>query len=194
DMPTDIRQTFLENIVSDSDRLSRLINDILDFEKLSTGRQQLNIKKRNIQRTFKKAIGNLQHLAANKEIKILNNNSFNFELPYDEDRILQVLTNLISNSIKFCEQKKGVITLDYKLGNNCVEIYVKDNGKGIPEEDIKYIFDKFYQSKNQNTIKPEGSGLGLAISKQIIEKHNGKIWIEKGTKVGSTFGFKLPFS
>ena len=193
DMPTETRQTFLKNIVSDSDRLSRLINNILDFEKLSTGRQQLNLKKRNIQRTFKKAIGNIQHIAANREIKIVNHNSFNFELPYDEDRILQVLTNLLSNSIKFCEPKKGVITLDYKLGNNCVEIYVKDNGKGIPEEDINYIFDKFYQSKNQNTIKPQGSGLGLAISKQIIEKHNGKIWVEKGTKVGSTFGFKLPF-
>ncbi|MBT8315654.1 MAG: sodium:proline symporter, partial [Maribacter sp.] len=192
DMPTDMRQTFLENIVSDSDRLSRLINDILDFEKLSTGRQQLNLKKRNIQKTLIKAIGNIQQIAANKEIKIVNKNSFSFELPYDEDRILQVLTNLISNSIKFCEPKKGVITLDYKLGNNFVEIYVKDNGKGIPEEDINYIFDKFYQSRNQNTLKSEGSGLGLAISKQIIEKHHGKIWVEKTTGVGATFGFRLP--
>ena len=194
DMPSDLKKIFLENIVSDSDRLSRLINNILDFEKLSTGRQQLNLKKRNIQKTLKKAIGNIQHIAANKEIKIVNHNSFKLELPYDEDRILQVLTNLLSNSIKFCEPKKGVITLDYKLGNNCVEIYVKDNGKGIPDEDINYIFNKFYQSENQNTIKPQGSGLGLAISKQIIEKHNGKIWVEKGTKVGSTFCFKLPFN
>ncbi|MBD1262748.1 sodium:proline symporter [Maribacter polysiphoniae] len=194
DMPPEIRQTFLKNIVSDSDRLSRLINNILDFEKLSTGRQQLNLKKHNIQKTLKKAIGNIQHIAAKKEIKIVNLNSFNFELPYDEDRILQVLTNLLSNSLKFCEPEKGVITLDYKLGNNCIEVYVKDNGKGIPDEDINYIFDKFYQSKNQNTIKPQGSGLGLAISKQIIEKHNGRIWLEKGVKVGSTFGFKLPFN
>ncbi len=193
DMPNKIRQTFLKNIVRDSDRLSRLINNILDFEKLSTGRQKLNIKKRNIQKTLKMAIDSTQHIAANREIKIINNNNFNFELPYDEDRILQVLTNLLSNSMKFCEPKKGIITLDYKLGNNCVEIYVKDNGKGIPDEDIDYIFDKFYQSKNQNTIKPLGSGLGLAISKQIIEKHNGEIWVEKGTKVGSIFGFKLPF-
>ena len=194
DMPPEIRQNFLKNIVSDSDRLSRLINNILDFENLSSGRQQLHLKKRNIQKTLKKAIGNIQHIAANKDIKIVNNNSFNFELPYDEDRILQVITNLLSNAIKFCEPKKGVITLDYKLGNDCIEIYVKDNGKGIPEEDINYIFEKFYQSKNQNTIKPQGSGLGLAISKQIIEKHHGSIWVEKGTKVGATFGFKLPFN
>lgn len=194
DMPPEIRQNFLKNIVSDSDRLSRLINNILDFENLSSGRQQLHLKKRNIQKTLKKAIGNIQHIAANKNIKIVNNNSFNFELPYDEDRILQVLTNLLSNAIKFCEPKKGVITLDYKLGNDCIEIYVKDNGKGIPDEDINYIFEKFYQSKNQNTIKPQGSGLGLAISKQIIEKHHGSIWVEKGMKVGATFGFKLPFN
>ena len=107
---------------------------------------------------------------------------------------MQVLTNLLSNSIKFCEPKKGIITLDYKLGNDCIEVFVKDNGKGIPDEDINYIFDKFYQSKNQNTIKPQGSGLGLAISKQIIEKHHGRIWVEKGSKVGTTFGFKLPFN
>ncbi|WP_282056571.1 sensor histidine kinase [Maribacter luteus] len=194
EMPVEMRQTFLKNIVDDSDRLSRLINNILDFEKLSTGREQLNLKKRNIQDTLKKAIGNTQHIAAKKEIEIVNKNRFHFELPYDEDRILQVLTNLLSNSIKFCEPKKGIITLDYKLGNDCIEVFVKDNGKGIPDEDINYIFDKFYQSKNQNTIKPQGSGLGLAISKQIIEKHHGRIWVEKGSKVGTTFGFKLPFN
>ena len=70
---------------------------------------------------------------------------------------------------------------------------VTDNGKGIPEEDYDYIFDKFYQSKHQNTIKPEGSGLGLAITKQIVEKHHGKIWAKKDVKNGATLVFTLPF-
>ncbi|WP_291869921.1 sensor histidine kinase [Maribacter sp.] len=193
EMPSEIKAQFLKNILQDSDRLARLINNILEFEKLSTDRAYINIQKHNIQKTLKKAIGNMQHIAAKKQITLVNKNQFHFDLTYDEDKILQVLTNLIGNAIKFCEPQKGKITVDFKLGNKAVEFYVKDNGKGIPKEDIDYIFDKFYQSKNQNTIKPIGSGLGLAISKQIIEKHNGKIWVEKGTKVGTIFGFKLPF-
>lgn len=193
DMPKEIKEQFLANILQDSDRLARLIHNILDFEKLSTGRQQLEMQRHGIKKTINKAIASVSQIANNKNIKIINDNLIDFEFSYDEDRILQVLTNLLSNAIKFCEKDKGKIIVDYKMINNFVEVYVKDNGKGIPEEDIDYIFDKFYQSKNQNTIKPEGSGLGLAISKQIVQKHNGKIWAKKGKKNGATFGFKLPF-
>ena len=76
--------------------------------------------------------------------------------------------------------------------NKCF-LTIKDNGKGIPEEDLPFIFDKFYQSNNQNIQKPEGSGLGLAICKQILENHNGKIWVKNNKKSGVTFGFTLPF-
>ncbi|UOB17122.1 ATP-binding protein [Abyssalbus ytuae] len=193
-MPSDIQVQFLKNILQDSDRLSRLINNILDFEKLSTGRQQLVMNKKNIKDTILKAVNSIQHIAGKKNIHITINNSTNYFLNYDEDRILQVLTNLFSNAIKFCDADNGKIEINYKPERNFIVITVKDNGKGIPEEDFSYIFDKFYQSKNQNTIKPQGSGLGLAISKQIIEKHNGKIWAEKSNKNGATFGFKLPFN
>ena len=74
-----------------------------------------------------------------------------------------------------------------------MEVSIKDNGKGVPEQDLPFIFDKFYQSKNQNIQKPEGSGLGLAICKQIVENHNGNIWVKNNEKSGATFGFKLPF-
>ena len=193
DMPQEIKTQFLSNILQDSDRLSRLIHNILDFEKLSTGRQQLETSRNGIKKTIDKAIASIQHVAAKKEIKIVNDNLVDFEFGYDEDRILQVLTNLLSNALKFCEPERGKIIVDYKMINGFVEVYVKDNGKGVPEEDLNYIFDKFYQSSDQNTIKPQGSGLGLAISKQIIEKHQGKIWVKKGQKKGATFGFKLPF-
>lgn len=193
-MPEDIKKQFLKNILQDSDRLSRLINNILDFEKLKTGRQDLEINRNSIKKTISKAINSIRQIASKKEIRIVNDNIIDFKFYYDEDRILQVLTNLLSNAIKFTEPEKGVITVDYKIIDGYVEVYVKDNGKGIPKEDFKYIFDKFYQTSDQNTIKPQGSGLGLAISKEIIKKHKGKIWAEKGKKVGATFGFKLPFS
>ena len=192
DMPKEIKQQFLKNILQDSDRLGRLINNILDFEKLETGRLSLDINYIDIQETIKKAVANTQHIAAKKGIKISVKNVHRFKIDYDEDRILQVFTNLISNAIKFCEPESGLIEIDYKLGNQVLEIAVRDNGKGIPAEDIDYVFDKFYQSQHQNTIKPAGSGLGLAITKQIIEKHNGKIWVDKEIKTGAKFVFTLP--
>ncbi|MBU2940399.1 sensor histidine kinase [Lacinutrix sp. C3R15] len=193
DMPKEIKAQFLKNILQDSDRLGRLIHNILDFEKLETGRLNLDLEYHDIQKTIVKAISSIAQIAAKKEVQIINKNTHSFKTNYDEDRILQVLTNLLSNAIKFCESKKGKIIVDYKLGNERIEISVTDNGKGIPEEDFDYIFDKFYQSKHQNTRKPEGSGLGLAITKQIIEKHQGKIWATKGVKKGAILVFTIPF-
>lgn len=193
DMPAEIKAQFLKNMLQDSDRLSRLIHNILDFEKLSKGRIQLDLAEYNIRDTIQKTVNSLQHTATKKEITIINSNTSAIFAIYDEDRITQVLTNLISNALKFCEPKTGEIIIDYKYEKGFLEITIKDNGKGIPEADIPFIFDKFYQSNNQNTIKPEGSGLGLAISKQIVDNHNGEIWTKNNKKSGVTFGFKLPF-
>ncbi|ULC60779.1 sensor histidine kinase [Flaviramulus sp. BrNp1-15] len=193
DMPKEMKAQFLKNILQDSDRLGRLINNILDFEKLETGRLNLDLTYNDIQKTIVKAISSISQIAAKKEVQIINKNLNTFKTNYDEDRILQVLTNLLSNAIKFCEPKKGKIVVDYRLGSEFIEISIIDNGKGIPEEDQDYIFDKFYQSQHQNTIKPQGSGLGLAITKQIVEKHNGKIWAKKGVKKGATLVFTIPF-
>ncbi|WP_452226192.1 ATP-binding protein [Lacinutrix cladophorae] len=193
DMPQEIKSQFLKNILQDSDRLGRLIHNILDFEKLETGRLHLDMQYQDIQKTITKAISSTYQIAKKKEVQIINKNTHSFKTNYDEDRILQVLTNLLSNAIKFCVPKKGEIIVDYKLGNTCLEISVTDNGKGIPDEDHDYIFDKFYQSQDQNTRKPQGSGLGLAITKQIVEKHHGKIWAIKDIKNGARLVFTIPF-
>ncbi|MHA7844327.1 MAG: ATP-binding protein [Winogradskyella sp.] len=193
DMSTEIKTQFLKNMLQDSDRLSRLIHNILDFEKLSKGRTQLNIKKYNIRTTIQKTIDSLKHIADKKQVEIVSSNKSDLNAEYDEDRIVQVLTNLVSNAIKFCDVKKGKIVVDYKFDLGYLEVSIKDNGKGVPKQDLPFIFDKFYQSKNQNIQKPEGSGLGLAICKQIVENHNGKIWVKNNEKSGATFGFKLPF-
>ena len=193
EMPETLKLQFLQNILNDSERLSRLIQNILDFEKLSTRRSDLNLTKQSIQKTIDKAMNTVVLMAGKKQIQLISTNTSDYEFYFDEDKIVQVLTNLLSNAIKFCEPKVGEIIIDYKYNESHIEVFVKDNGKGIPNEDISYIFDKFYQSKNQNTIKPSGSGLGLAISKQIIEMHEGKIWVKTNKKAGVTFGFKLPF-
>ncbi|TCK69394.1 Na+/proline symporter [Winogradskyella wandonensis] len=193
EMPKEIQAQFLSNMLQDSDRLSRLIQNILDFEKLSNGRSSLNFKKNNIRETIQKAIGGLRQIASKKNIKIISSNTSDVFAVYDEDKIWQVLTNLISNAIKYCKDGDGIIIVDYKYEKGLLEVTVNDNGTGIPNADMPFIFDKFFQSKNQNIIKPHGSGLGLAISKQIIDKHKGSIWAKNNKKNGVTFGFYLPF-
>ncbi len=192
EMPTEIRSKFLNVILQDSDRLSRLINNILDFEKLLSGRQNLVFDSNDLKLTLEKVLGSIKQIAYSKKIKIVRKQFANLVFQYDEDRIIQVLTNLLSNAIKFCDSQAGIITIDYKQKAQMVEMMVENNGQPIAEEDFNYIFDKFYQSSNQNIRKPLGSGLGLAISKQIIENHKGQIWAEEGITNGARFFFQLP--
>ncbi|APD07790.1 sensor protein [Flavobacteriaceae bacterium UJ101] len=194
DMPSELKQQFLKNILYDSDRLSRLINNILDLEKLASGREQLDIQEYSIQQTLHKVINGIAHIASTKEIQIKNTTEKDFQVFYDEDRIIQVMTNLISNALKFCEPKKGFIQIYARKKENQLYLSVQDNGKGIPTDDIPFIFDKFYQSKNQNIKKPLGSGFGLAICKRIIESHKGVIWADSTYTQGAKLEFKIPCS
>ena len=192
DMPEELKKSFLDNIVVDADRLARLIHNILDFEKLSGGREKLEIRTNPLEDTIQKAISGIYQIAQNKGVTIEYLNGVTINASYDEDRMLQVLTNLLSNALKFTEPDSGIITIAAKDKKNVIEIAVTDNGKGIPVEDVKYIFDKFYQSKHQNIKKPIGSGLGLAISKKIIESHHGLIWVDKKYKAGARVVFTIP--
>lgn len=188
----EVRSKFLKNIAHDSKRLERLIHNLLDFEKLTLGNADLEIRRNQLAKTIDTAILGMTRLAEKKEVRLVHDCKRTIEAKYDEDRLLQVLTNLISNAIKYTDSKKGIIIISAAPKENEVEIAVEDNGKGIPAEDFKYIFDKFYQVKNQNIKKPEGSGLGLAICKKIIESHQGKIWIDKKYTKGARFVFNLP--
>ncbi|NHN25786.1 GHKL domain-containing protein [Flavobacterium jejuense] len=191
DVPDDLRKQFLNNIISESDRLNRLIDKILDLEKLETGKQKLNLSQNDFFNTLSKTIEPLQQLIKNKNISVILDFQKPLFLFYDEDRIIQVVTNLLSNAIKFCPEVGGKITIEILNKSNFYEINVVDNGKGIELKDAEMIFDKFYQSDNQNIKKPHGSGLGLAICKQIVELHQGKIWAKNNENTGACFTFTL---
>ncbi|WP_298288506.1 sensor histidine kinase [uncultured Lutibacter sp.] len=191
---TTTKNKFLTSIVSESDRVSRLINNILDLEKLATGKQKLNLNKNSIETTIQKSIDAVQQLAFKKGVKINEEGVKNTTLLYDEDRIQQVILNLLSNAIKFSNEENGAVAIFTYINENKIEISVEDNGKGIPQDELDLIFNKFYQSKNQTVVKPEGTGLGLAISKQIIESHNGKIWAENIKPNGARLTFTLPLN
>ena len=190
DIPVEIKKDFLENIISESDRLNEIINDILYLDKLESGTIKLNINKNNIIDTYHKALKPIYHLIQQKnihhsEINLLNDNEFY----YDEARIIQVFQNILGNAYKFTEES-GMIQVKFQEKDNLLKIGIFNTGKKIPEEDIDLIFDKFYQSKHQNIRKPVGTGLGLAICKKIIDAHQGKIYAEN-KEIGVTINILM---
>ena len=190
DIPLEIKKDFLENIISESDRLNEIINDILYLDKLESGTIKLNINKNNIIDTYHKALKPIYHLIQQKnihhsEINLLNDNEFY----YDEARIIQVFQNILGNAYKFTEES-GMIQVKFQEKDNLLKIGIFNTGKKIPEEDIDLIFDKFYQSKHQNIRKPVGTGLGLAICKKIIDAHQGKIYAEN-KEIGVTINILM---
>ncbi|EAS18619.1 putative transmembrane Na+/proline symporter [Flavobacteria bacterium BBFL7] len=191
DMPVELKKKFLDNIVNDSDRLAALITNILDLEKLSNGREVMDKKQHSLRDTLHKAVDGVYQLALKKQVKVDIDEIESINLYYDEDRILQVFTNLLSNSIKFVSSKDGVIKVKIQLTDTTVLMIFEDNGKGIPQEDMEFIFDKFYQSNNQNVKKPMGSGMGLAISRHIIESHHGSIKVDPDFVNGARFIVEL---
>ena len=193
DIPDELRKQFLQNIISESDRLNRLIDKILDLEKFETGKQKIYLSRNDVSKTIGKTLESLKQLIKNKKINVeFNEENKEIKAFYDEERIVQVIHNLMSNAIKFCSETEGEIVIKVVENKTNVEIQIYNNGKGIKKEDFEAIFDKFYQSRNQNVKKPIGSGLGLAICKQIIEHHKGRIWAENTEGNGVTFLFTLP--
>jgi len=191
DIPLDIKKEFLNNIITESDRLSEIINDILYLDKLQHGEIALHIQRNNIVETYKKALNPLLHLIQQKNIHLSEVNLLNnFLFDYDEARMIQLFQNILGNALKFTDEQGTIQTKLSEKDNNLV-IKIFNTGKHIPEEDLEMIFDKFYQSKNQNILKPTGSGLGLAISKKIVQAQGGTIKAEN-SGLGVTFTVTLP--
>lgn len=191
DIPLDIKKEFLNNIITESDRLSEIINDILYLDKLQHGEIALHIQQNNIIETYKKALNPILHLIQQKNIHLSEVNLLNqYLFEYDGARMIQLFQNILGNALKFTDEQGTIQTKLYEKENKLV-ITIFNTGKHIPAEDLEMIFDKFYQSKNQNILKPTGSGLGLAISKKIIEAQGGTIKAEN-SGLGVTFTITLP--
>jgi signal transduction histidine kinase len=172
------------------DRLARLINDVLDFQKLESGKMKFNMKTNNINEVVEQVYQTM--LSSTKEgINLVIDLEDNLpKVNFDSDKITQVLTNLVSNAIKFTE--KGSVTMKTIKGENIIHVMVSDEGCGIKKEDEPKLFRKFEQLSIGGERKTGGTGLGLAICKEIIEQHRGKIWAESELNKGSTFHFVLP--
>ena len=190
EMPLEIKKEFLNNIISESDRLAEIINDILYLDKLEEGVISLNLQEQNIVETYRKAVKPLTHLFEQKllhhsEIDLLQQKKW----IYDEGRMIQVFQNILGNALKFANEQ-GLVQTKFQELSDGIKISIFNTGKLIPEEDLDFVFDKFYQCKNQNLLKPIGSGLGLAICKKIIQAHQGEI-LAKNKEIGVVFEMLL---
>lgn len=182
---------FLTTIVENCKRLTRLINDVLDLSKIEAGRMPFNLSELNIRELVADTLTGIRPTLENRSLK------FDYEqvddnacLWGDRDKIIQVLTNITSNAIKFTPEG-GTISVSLDQQSDMGIIAVKDTGKGIEKKDISKVFDRFTQLESIDHHS-EGTGLGMTISKSIIERIGGKIWIESERGKGTTVFFTLP--
>ena len=184
-------QQMLEIAIGNTDRLIRLVNDILDIERISSGNAELHSTLFPAQALLDRAVS-LQHAAALKTNLRFTMEGNDVEVWADPDRVLQALSNLVSNAIKF-SPPGGLIELSASmLDSEEAEFQVRDQGRGIPADKLETIFERFEQVDASDSRTMGGTGLGLAICRSIITQHGGKIWASAPPGEGATFHFTLP--
>jgi len=187
-------EQLLQILHADVGRLSHLINQLLDFSRIEAGKLALSKVPLDVGKIVNDAIAEIAHLAREKSADIKTEIPTNLpRISADRERLLQVLTNLLSNSLKYCTSKPQIIVSARRV-DDAVEISVADNGIGIAEEDLKKVFDRFYRVPRSEVSGQAGTGLGLSIAKSIVEAHGGSIRAESEPNKGSTFRFTIPFA
>lgn len=195
DMEEEERMRFLSGIIKETVRLSHLITQVLNLERYESGRQKLNMTPVLLNTLIEEGIESVQPLAQERKINITTRIPDSmFIVRCDADMIQQVISNLLSNAIRFVEEGTGEIKISVHTNHDELQVWVEDNGRGIPAGLNELIFDKFFQARNQTLKKPQGSGLGLAICKRIVEMHGGRIWVESEEGKGARFIFTLPIT
>ncbi|MBN1456270.1 MAG: PAS domain S-box protein [Sedimentisphaerales bacterium] len=183
----------LETANKEIDRLAKIVSDFLDISKLEAGKMKLSPLKVDIRTIINDAADLLRHLAKNKNIElIVSMPQEELIIDADYDKIIQVMTNLLDNAIKFVPNCAGCITIGLKDLGESVEVSVEDNGYGVESDDISKVFNRFVQVNKQVGPGAHGTGLGLAVCKELVELHNGRIWVENTPDGGANFCFTLP--
>jgi len=188
----------VQTALNNSKRLLKLVNELLDFQKIEEERTQLVMSKQSIDRFVSDIVENFKEIFHNKNIQLKFSSSLENQLTYfDTDKMEKIMYNLISNALKYT-QRDGMVNVDLEIvgGTNQVKIMVSDNGIGIPKEKIPYIFDKYYRVKKlnhqHNFVEATGYGIGLYMTKKLVEMHKGYISIDSEENKGSVFTVMIP--
>jgi signal transduction histidine kinase len=171
--------------------LSQLIQDILDIRKMELGRLKLNVSDTSSKYLLKQCVDAFEPTCKERGITLVDKAQADITFKCDVGRVLQVLNNIVSNSVKFVPAKAGIIEINAVADNGSVIFSIKDNGVGIPKEKQKNLFKKFYQVDTSLSRESGGSGLGLVISRGIVEAHGGRIWINSEENKGTTVYFSM---
>jgi Na+/proline symporter/nitrogen-specific signal transduction histidine kinase len=193
DLPKQERQNFLDIVVKESERLTRLINEVLDLAKIEARRMEWHEEPLDMRDIIQDAIASVSQIFNENKVALQT------DLPdtpamvkADRDRMMQVVINLLSNAAKFCAPDVGRVEVSLSLDADALRIAVTDNGPGIPPDQAPRVFDKFHQVSDEQRGKPKGTGLGLAITRLIVEHHGGRVWVESTSAEGTCFMFSLP--
>ncbi|MFH1770573.1 MAG: transporter substrate-binding domain-containing protein [archaeon] len=189
------REYYLKIIMEDSDRLKKLIDDILDLSRLDVGTMKFFFEKVNIKELIKSIVKETYMIAREKGLILKADVDSNIlEISTDKTRVSQVLINFINNAVKYSPKKGSKISVSVKQQENKLVFSVQDEGTGVAKKNINKVFDRFFQADSSYTRKVGGTGLGLAISKGIVEALGGNISVKSDVGKGSTFMFTLPIS
>jgi two-component system phosphate regulon sensor histidine kinase PhoR len=187
----EVAERFLKIIERNTKRLDLLIQDLLTISALEAGRMKLNLHQVALRPLVEKIFTELKPPADNKNISLIN------QLPElnataDSNRLEQVLANLVDNAIKYGRAQGRVIVGGKRRDDGKIEIFVQDDGPGIPTEALERVFERFYRVDKARSREQGGTGLGLSIVKHIVQAHGGEVWVKSESGKGATFFFTLP--
>ncbi|WP_127480463.1 sensor histidine kinase [Nocardioides pantholopis] len=183
-------QGIAETALESSERLTRLINDILDLDRIQSGSGDLELGTHDVADLIARSTGEMGAMADAVDVTLVNGPAGG-RVFVDADRIVQTLTNLLGNAIKFSDPGSEVV-VSATPGENEVVFSVLDHGRGIPADKLDAVFERFQQVDSSDARQKGGTGLGLAISRGIVERHGGRIWAESGPGLGTTVSFSIP--
>jgi signal transduction histidine kinase len=192
---SDAQKQYLDVILGNADRMSELINDLLDISRIESGKTTLEIQPVNLSHIVAQVVGeHLQGLISHEDKPIKVSTNISPTLPMvnaDPDRVTQILTNLLDNAFQYTPAN-GKISVSTQANGSFVAISVSDTGVGISKENQAKVFDRFFRVEDSEIQQVPGTGLGLAIVRSLVEMHGGTISVESSLGEGSTFTFTLP--
>ncbi|MCQ2771039.1 MAG: cell wall metabolism sensor histidine kinase WalK, partial [Clostridia bacterium] len=194
ELDSEIKDQFMNDVIFECDRMTRIVEDLLVLSRLDNNRTAWKIETFDFYQ-FLEHLSNIMSVEAEKhhhDLECVAEKNLE-NMTGDREKLQQVLVNIVSNSIKYTPDG-GKIRIVAKKAENGVVVCVEDNGMGIPQEDIPRLFERFYRVEKARTTDSGGSGLGLAITKEIIDSHGGKVWVESEVDVGTKMYVYMPYT